>query len=210
MTIEFTLQVPDEPYKSAMTKGKTVNCRYTGPRYLILRYDADTGQVKNIDGRTDDPAEYDIQSFCDDGCGFTLLDAVANPFIASCITGYYEADAVAEYTETLPTGEIYTFEYEIPVGILGQVYKSHTIVYNATNKTYSQPKFLEPAFTNEAWFENKLTRIGDVEHALNSQEFSDEDRATLVSYVNWLKNIKNNYPGIDYWKLPYPKDLPSF
>jgi hypothetical protein len=210
MTIEFTLQVPDEPYKPKITKGKTVNCRYMGPRYLVVRYDTDTGLIKNIDGRTDDLSEYDIQSFCEDGCGFTLLDAVAQPFIASCITGYYENDAIDEYTETLPTGELYKFEYETPRGIIGQIYKQNTVVYNATTNTYSQPKFLEPAFTNEEFFETKLTRIGDIEHVLNSQEFSNEDRTTLVSYVNWLKNIKNNYPGIDYWKLPYPKDLPSF
>lgn len=210
MTIEFTLQLPDEPYKPNITQGKTVKCRYLGPRYLVIRYDADTGLITNIDGRTDDLSEYDIQSFCEEGCGFSLLDAAAQPFIAACITSYYENDAVPSYTETLPTGEIYTFEYDSPRGILGQIYKSNTVVYNPTTNTYSQPKFLEPAFTTEEWENNKSNRAGEVELALNSQEFSEEDRAKLISYVNWIRNINVNYPGIDYWKLPYPSALPSF
>jgi hypothetical protein len=210
MTTEFTLFLPDEPYKLHTSKGNITGCRYIGPRYLVIRYDLTTKLVKDIDGRTDDVFEYDVSSFTDEGFGFTLFDTTTNPLVAACITGYYEADAPENYTETLPTGEVYSFQYETPTGILGQLYNSFTIKFDPTSNTYSNPESVKVAFTRDEWLSCKLEQIGEIEYALNSQTFSDEDRAVLVSYVKWVRNIETTYPGVDHWKLPVPKNLPSF
>lgn len=207
MTIEFEINIPDEPYKMTYSKGNKVKLTYTGPKFLVISVDSSSKRVHTYEYAADKLEEINLENFKQDNKEFHILDTLKHPLIASLLTYQYESAEYPDYEEELPTGETWVYFYENK--ILDNVYSNIKPVYLAEEDKFTSLVLLEPALTKEQFNENlknNIERIEKIVASKSSTDITSENIDKLTEHLNWLKNVENNYPGIDHWKIPFPPE----
>lgn len=210
MKKNFTVILPDEPFKSSTAMNKTVHCVYEGLRYIVGRMNNTTKKVENSVGGFDNNEDIDLSFFTEDGYSFIVIDATVNPFEAAFLTETYSHSEVDNYVETLSTGETWEHTYDNYSGILSQIYKSFDLEYDSATKTFKEPSRISHPIVRESLFDAYKDFPKRIEDALSTNDYSDEERTKLENYKTWLENLSTTYANVDHWKIPFPVNIPNF
>ena len=205
---KFTHKLPDQPYKQPATQNKTVECTYTGPRYLLVRMLEQSGTCLNVERYNDDKEALEA-TIVDDGpvYDFFVLDAEEYPWEAAYLTNSYIHGDVTDYEETLPTGEKYVYAYKDGTGIISDCHAINEMKYDKNLKVFTRPKFITHPINPVDFLiniDNAKTEF-DRLVAGDLSKYSNEVIAEIHAYHQYLTNFKTTYAGVDHWKVPFPK-----
>jgi len=199
---EFTITIPDEPFKDSTDLGKTVTCVYQGPRYVVIEVDPYTGRCESAVGYYRKSENINLNKFYrGDECKIILIDAEVNPFPAAYITHRYRVpDEIENYVFT-HNGEV-TWTYDYPEnGIIDDVFVPNQMVYDFSSETFRNPPFVDHGMTAEEFWDG-------LENLIKSYEDEESESQECKDYITTLKSLKTNYEGIDHWKIPFPINDP--
>lgn len=200
----FTITMPNEPFKSDTSDGKTATLTYFGSRYIVISVNG--GVVQAVEGRFDNVDQINLSEFVNEDDKFYIIDAVDHTLIASFLTHSYTNEEVAAYEETLPDDTVYDYPYPAG-GLLDNVYdRSIPLTYNAATGTFSDLQFLSP-LPKAQWDASVSSAIARWS-AVDTSNLSEESAAKVQAILDFFNNIETNYPGVDYWKIPFPKEPP--
>jgi|TARA_B110000211_G_C13993393_1_gene515077 hypothetical protein len=221
LNIQFPVTLPDEPYKTAVTKKETFTCTYTGPRYVLMQIDRDDFQVRE-GGRGDKATDDSVNEkfFEQDEYFYLLVDATESAdtaFYCAYVTHEYTHPDVEDFecTEQDADGEdlTWTHQYEGTTGMLGHLYWQETLLYNPGGSGWSGPNLREHVNDWASMVSSCEEQAKTIDAALDdsNQSISAEDRAILIARSAWLKKVEVKYKDIDHWKIPFPEaPLPQF
>lgn len=205
---KFTHQLPDQPYKQSASQNKTVECTYSGPRYLLVRMLEQTGICLNAERYGDDKEALE-QSIVDDGpvYDFFVLDAEEHPWEAAYLLNCYTHGDVQDYEETLPTGEKFTYVYKDGTGVISNCHAINEMKYDKNLRIFTKPKFLTHPINPvdfQISIENQKKEFDRIV-AGDLTRYSNEAILEIRAYHEWLSNFSTRYAGVDHWKIPFPK-----
>lgn len=214
MRKNFTITLPDEPYKNTTALNKTVNAVYTGPRYLAICVIDSTGEIKYVARSGETEAEIDMPTLVDDdpATEFYLIDASQNALAAAYLLHQYTTpDGVPDHEETLTDADgeefVYEYHYDDTTGCLGQCYFTNSLKY--VNGNFVGPEYRLHANTRTDTIENYKRYATQIEQSLATNDYTDSDRTRLAAHAEWLKDLERKYANIDHWKFPFHTDLPA-
>lgn len=210
MKKNFTVILPDEPYKTSTDKNNSIECVYEGPQYLVARLDNSNNKIQNIVDWKDSLEDINLDNYKEENHSFIIINAAEKPFEAAFASNVYSHGDVENYKETLPTGETWEYYYEDKSGILSQIYFPFSLGYNTDTKQFSGPDRRTHFLTRESSIEGMKNMIPTIEKALEINDYTDEERTRLEQHKTWLENLETTYADVDHWKIPYPTDLPRY
>jgi hypothetical protein len=211
MNKNFTVTLPDEPYKTTTALNKTVACVYTGPRYLAICVIDETGEIKYVARRGESLAEIDQATLVDDdpATEFYVIDANDHTFAAAYLTGRYTHGDVEDFEVVHPDDlGTWTYHYDDGTGIIGQCFYGQDMKY--VNGQFTAPRYREHACRRQDVIDSCSHIASLVETSLQNNDYSDEDRTKLEEYIVWLRAVPTAYANIDHWKIPFPSDIPTY
>jgi len=206
MNKNFTITLPDEPFKTTTDLNKTVECTYTGAKILVISVHNDSGQVAGVEAQYARESDIDWDSHpTPRDHSLHVLDAENNLFEAAYMNHDYTTEEVADYEETLPTGEVWDYSYEKD-GIINPTFKNLDLYYDASTKTFTGPRYLESAIDSVDELKQSFAeRIAEADEVLaNAADYSEDDIAKVQAFKDWYVNFDTNYAGVDPWKIPFP------
>lgn len=205
--------MPDEPYKTSTKKNITVDCIYTGKRYVLIRMNND-GTIFACE-RSEDTLEAlenfkltDAQLAAEKQFQI-VLDAEVNTWEAAHITYDYEHSAVPDPTFTLADGSTWTYHYDDSHGALAQPYYVNDIRYERATNTWIRPRYRVHALTKEGFWSGIKDQLKAFEVAANSGAYLPEKLAEIKAHRDWLATAIVKYADEDHWKIPYPNNSPA-
>lgn len=203
----FIHTLPDEPYKTTSRLNKTVQCEYSGARYHVVRMLEKDGTVLNVERSGEDKEALEA-TIVDDGpvYDFFILDADTHPWEAAYLTHAYSHGEVADYEETLPTGEKYLYQLLDGHGIIEQFHAVNTMKYDKGSNVFTKPPFVtHPITKTEFWdgVDNQLKEFNKMIERGSSQ-YSEKQLADITAYRDFLAAAKSNYGSVDHWKISFP------
>lgn len=210
MKKNFTVILPDEPYKTTTVLNNTVQCTYEGGRYVIARMEDSSKKVLNSVRVVDSLDDVELNSFIEEGHSFFVVDATINPFEAAVITHSYTHGNIADYEETLPTGEKWSYKYEDGTGIIENIYQQFTLEYDPATQAFKEPNRRVHSISRESFFSGMETFPAKIQAALDINDYTDEERTSLENYKTWLENLSTTYANVDHWKITFPANLPQY
>ena len=208
ITKTFTVAIPNEPFTTDMSEGKTVGCTYTGPKFVVIS--TRDGVVQTHEGYFDSADEYNPDDFVDDQDEYHLIDASLHPLEMSFLTQNYTNENIDNYAETLPTGEIYDYDYPDDSGILGSVFDrwGSNLTYNADTDTFSDLSY-QPTLLSEEDFDQSVQTKLDLIDSIDMSAFDDELVQAFEDYKQFFVNVRTTYAGVAGYKIPFP-DMPMY
>jgi hypothetical protein len=211
MNKNFTVTLPDEPYKTTTALNKTVECVYTGPRYLAICVIEETGEIKYLARRGDTLADIDMPTLVDDdpATEFYAIDAKEHTFEAAYLTGQYTHGNVPDFTVEHP-GDLgtWSYHYDEGTGVIGQCFYGQDMKY--VNSQFVAPRYREHAAKRQDVMDSCISIANTVEQSIQNNDYSDEDKQKLEEYIVWLRAVPTAYEGIDHWTIPFPSDIPTY
>jgi hypothetical protein len=219
MNKTFNFILPDEPYKTTTALNQVVECTYTGPRYVLIQIDKDDHQCRAVAGHDDpDHISLDHSGYEQDEFDYRVIDANTHTLECAYMNEEYSHGVVTDYSEDITDadGNTTTFEhvYEDNTGILAHCYWQGSLLYQTASESFSGPDYREHVNSRESVVEGCAVQAQIVQDALDDTErtYSDEERAELEEYRDWLNNVDTTYAGINHWKWPFRdiSELPEF
>ena len=209
MRKKFTTVLPDEPYKISTSKNITVECFYTGPRYLLVRMNKNDNTLFCVDRQAESLEEIEKFKMTDeqqayDGTYQVVLDAELNTWEAAHLTHEYEHEAFDDYREVLSTGEVYEYHYDDYTGALDQPFYTNDIKYSPQTKTWVRPRYRSHALTRDQFMESVNTSASVYQQAYDSGAYPQERLNEIKQHLDFLKGVPKKYANVDHWKIPYP------
>lgn len=202
---KFTHVLPDEPNKQTTKKNLAVECEYQGQQYLLARVVEQTGTIVYVE-RGGDSQEF-LESFIreEQGFQFIIIDANVNTWEAAYLTGHYTHGEVADYTEVLPTGETYVYQWADGGGIITQSHNINQLKFVAGTNSFVRPAYATLPITPQSFQELIKNHTSDMEKIQHdTSRFTSEQLANVATYLNWLNTAGDRYKGVDPWKIPFP------
>jgi hypothetical protein len=201
--MEKTVQVamPNQPMVQDTSDGNTVSITYSGRRYLVVSTSKVDNVVQCVEGSFDSLDAFDLSDFVDDKTNFHVLDADVHTAIAAWLTENYTNEEVANYEETLPTGEIYNYPYSTE-GIIDVIWDDCDFVYDSATGNYSGLEYQKP-ITQEQW-DTSIQLNKEWIESVDTATLSEEQAAEFATFSDWYTNVATTYAGVDYWKIPQP------
>lgn len=205
----FKAVLPDEPYKTTTKKNITVDCIYTGKRFLLIRLNGD-GTMFALERQAETEAELEPfkmtpEQLALDGDTFQIvLDAEVNTWEAAHITHDYEHGEVPNYKETLPTGEVYEYYYDDFSGALDQPFYINDLRYDVPTKTWIRPRYRVHAVTRQDFLAGMAVQAKAYKEAYESGAYLAEDKEKLKAHYEFCQSVPTKYANVDHWKIPCP------
>jgi hypothetical protein len=206
MTIKFTVAIPDEPYTQSFTQNKSIEITYTGPNFLVITYDANNNRVQAADGYFNNESDIDLSNFADDKFQFAVVNAANHTLECAIITDYYEHETIDPYTETIPTGEEFVFNYAVN-GILDDLFTRWELRYYPETNSFSTLDYKSFPTSKEQFLDSLTNHINlmTVQKQIETENDADADRlAKIDQIISWCENFQTVYPNTDHWKIPFP------
>lgn len=202
MSKQFTITIPNEPFVTDTSEGKTVTCEYYGPKYVLISIDSNN-VVQTHEGFFDSADEYKPDQYKDHRFTYHLIDAHAHPLHISLITNKYSNENIDNYEETLPDGTVYNYDYADDTGILDQIYNRWCkYTYDPSTDTFSDLEFFEMP-PREEWAKSIQSNI-DLANAVDRSKQTDEINTAIDEFISFFQNIDTTYSGVKHWKIPFP------
>jgi hypothetical protein len=204
----FTTIMPDEPYKTTTSKNITVDCIYTGKRYMLVRMNND-GTMFALERQEDtlealEKFKLTAEQLAAEKHFQVVLDAEINTWEAAHLTHDYEHSSVPNPTFTLPTGETWTYHYDDNNGALSQPYYVNDMRYDRATNTWIRPRYRIHALTKDSFWSGQADQLKIFEDAASSSAYLPEQLAKIKEYRDWLKSAPTKYAGVDHWKITPP------
>lgn len=203
MNKEFNVNLPDQPYSTEYTLGKTVTCVYEGARYLEIVVDKLSKKFKHFGSMSDDKDQIVLSVLSDTEVAY-VIDAAAYTIEVSLLLNQYRHADIDDYVEVLQTGEEYREVYPKTTGILDFIY-DRDLTYDG--KKFSKLTHRKPPVTDESM---RLTVAAQLSYfnALKDEaiEIGDSDarKQQIDKMIKWLETYEEVYAGIPAYKVPYP------
>lgn len=202
----FKAVLPDEPYKTTTKKNITVDCIYTGRRFLLIRLNGD-GTMFALERGAETEAELEPfkmtpEQLALDGDTFQIvLDAEVNTWEAAHITHDYEHGEVPNYKETLPTGEVYEYHYDDFCAALDQPFYVNDMRYDIPTKTWIRPRYRVHAVTRQDFLAGMAVQARVFKEAYDSGKYLAEDMEKFKTYYEFCQSVPTKYANVDHWKI---------
>jgi hypothetical protein len=207
MNKKFIHVVADQPYKQNSSKNITVECEYQGQRYLLCRLDVKTSKVVFVE-RSGDDKNWLESTIVDNepDYDFFVLDADVHTWEAAYLTNNYTHGEVADYEETLPTGEKYQFARKDFDGIINESHGVGELVYNKAQNVFVRPPYVSHPVNPVSFWEavDEQTKYLNKVMAGDLSKFSEDQIKELKEYLSFLTTAKTKYNGVDHWKIQFP------
>jgi hypothetical protein len=209
----FTTVMPDEPYKTTTKKNITVDCVYTGKRYLLVRMNND-GTLFALERSEETLEALELYKMTEaqlagEGHFQVVLDAEVNTWEAAQLTHDYEHSAVPDPTFTLASGETWTYHYDDFHGALAQPYYVNDMRYDRATNTWIRPRYRVHALTKESFWSGLKDQLKGYEAAVISGAYLPEKLAEIKAHRDWLATAITKYADEDHWKIPFPTTSPQ-
>lgn len=208
ITKNFIHKLPDEPNKQTTAKNKTVECTYNGPQYILIRMLEQSGICLNPERYGDDKEALEA-SIVDDGpvYDFFVIDANEHPWEAAYFTGFYDHGEVANYEETLPTGEKWVYEYANDNGIVEHCHAVNEMKYDKNLKVFTRPPFISHPINSVEFWEGVANQTNEFNKLVSGDlsKYSNETIVEIREYQKFLTELPTKYRGVDHWKISFPK-----
>jgi len=202
---KFIHVLPDEPNKTTTKKNIQVECEYSGMQYLLIRVFESTGEVVYVERQSDNKQELENDPRKEEGFKFMVLDADQNTWEAAYLTGNYTHGVVEDYTETLPTGETYTFKWSDGGGVIGQSHEINRLKYSQGINTYIRPPYITLPVTKQGFQEMVKSHQDNMLKAKEDpSRYTSEQMTAIDAYLGWLNSAADKYKDVDPWKIPTP------
>jgi hypothetical protein len=225
MKKNFTILLPDEPYKAETNNNNIINAVYDGPRYGLARVEC-TGNpvdiVHNIARFANTVEELEIELHSEENHEFLVIDAMENPLEMALLSGFYThdeiEDPVFEVTEAagvLPglngRTSTYTYHYGKTKGALGAIYYNSDmgLKYNWDTKTFEEPKRRVHAVDRADFFAGYKHFANEIRKSVAENDYGDAEEARILKHAEWLDHLEELYPDTDHWKISFHTDKPS-
>ncbi len=205
----FKTVLPDEPYKTTTKKNITVDCIYTGKRFLLIRLNGD-GTMFALEKQAETEAELEpfkmtpAQLALDGDTFQIVLDAEVHTWEAAHITHDYEHGEVPNYKETLPTGETYEYTYDDFQGALTQPFYVNDIRYDIPTKTWIRPRYRVHALTRQDFLSSMANQAKTYKEAYDSGQHLPEKLAQFKAHYEFCEAVPTKYANVDHWKITCP------
>jgi hypothetical protein len=214
MKKKFVIQVPNEPFKNDFSQGKTVEAEYYGPRYLLLAIDQLTKTVEYVAQASDESSDvFDLEQYKEvPDVDHVIIDASEYLLEASYITNQYTNEKVEDYKETLPNGDVWTYDYPDGNGILSDYWHVNNMKYDVSTGEFTHPSFHYHALTRDSFFVSVNSHISSITRSLQdrTRTYSAEERDRLESAKTWFSSLSTTFADVDHWKIIWPLDLPTY
>lgn len=204
MAIDFTITIPNEPWITDTSEGKTIACSYIGPRYVLISIDSNN-VVQTHEGYFSSADDYDPNNYADDKYTYHLVDAnnPAHTAHIAFITNLYTNENHPNFEETLPDGSIYNYDYADEEGVMDQIFQRFSgFTYDPVTETFSDLQFVEMNITREDWLKSVQTNI-DLANAVDRSIQTDEMNTAIDEFIAYFTNIETTFAGVSYWKIPF-------
>lgn len=204
----FTTVLPDEPYKTATTKNTTIDCTYTGKRYVLVRMNND-GSMYACERQSDSLEDIEnckltAAQLASENHFQVVIDAEINPWEAAHLTHDYEHGEVPNYNEVLATGDTWEYTYDDHSGALNQPFYTNDMRYDRATNSWLRPRYRVHALTRDSFMSAIAEQAAEYERAAASDKYSGERLDTIKAHAAFLKSLPTKYANIDHWKIPYP------
>lgn len=204
----FKTVLPDEPYKTSTTKNVTVDCTYTGRRYLLVRMNHD-GSIFALEKQVDTLEEIENFKLTDQQLAAenrfqVTIDADINTWEAAHISHEYEHGEVANYKETLATGETWEYTYDDFQGALDQPFYVNDIRFDRATNTWIRPRYRVHALTRDAFMGSIADQAETYQVAAASGKYTGAQLESIKTHAAFLATVATKYSNVDHWKIPYP------
>jgi hypothetical protein len=209
----FTTTMPDEPYKTTTKMNITVDCVYTGKRYLLVRFNND-GTMFALEKQGETLPEVEMYKLTEQQLAAEkqfqlIIDAEVNTWEAAHLSHEYEHAAVADPTFTLADGSTWTYHYDDYHGALSQPYYTNDMRYDRATNTLIRPRYRTHAITKDSFWANMDVQLKAFEAAAGSTSYLPEQLTAIRQHRDWLKTAAAKYAVEDHWKIPFPTNTPS-
>jgi hypothetical protein len=218
ITKNFNIVLADEPYVDTTALNKTYPATYTGPKYIKVQIDIESGYAEKVIFGTDDLSEMtSFEGYAKEpGKTYTVIDATVNPFEAAYMTGMYDTGVVEDYSEDIGTTdeegnpETWNYVWEDNRGMISQQYMGLDLKF--VSGAWVRPRFRVHALTRESFLASMTVQINAITAALAKADstLTDADKAKLETYKTWLQNIPTKYAGVKHWKIPFKHQVPQY
>ncbi len=209
----FKTVLPDEPYKTTTKKNTTVDCIYTGRRFLLIRLNGD-GTIFALERQAEtaeelEPFKMTPEQLALDGDTFQIvLDAEVNTWEAAHITHDYEHGEVPNYKETLPTGETWEYTYDDFCAALDQPFYVNDLRYDLPTKTWIRPRYRVHAIARQDFLASMAQQAKTYKEAYESGKYLADDLAKIKAYYEFCQSVPTKYANVDHWKITCPSTPP--
>ena len=216
MIKEFTIDMPDQPFYTTTSLGKTHKMVYEGPEYIVISIDTE-GKLQTLEGQFD--SNPDLSQFVDDRYTFRAINADDNTVWCAWLTGMYTHEDFPNYEEELPDGNTYKYDYpeRHMMDVIYKRFPPDGYKYNESTGKLDDPVFYtwhvpgsEKSLTEQA--EPIIARW----KAIDTSSWPDNEKYNnlkkdIDDYLAWLETVPTVWTEVDPWKIHWMSEpsLPS-
>lgn len=199
----FKIILPDEPYVNTTAKNISVDAIYTGPRYLLVRFN-DDGTLHGTDQYGDDRAEVEAFAVEEPGSYQVVMDADVNPFEAAYLTDEYTHGDIPNYVEALAGGGSYEYDYADGTGVIPQIYMSVDLRHDKHSNAFTSPRRRLHVITPKQFWDSVDAQIEFWTDRKSTEDYLPEEIVEIDAFITELGTLKARYADVAHWKVPFP------
>ena len=210
MRKQVTFYINDEPLLATATEQRQATLTWDGPRYLYVEYCSDEECVMAPVHWSEEPEpeEAEERRTMDECRQIIELDVHENLF-AMCVfmpTDYRMT--VPDYTETLPDGTVYSFEYPDDPN-LDDVYDIKNMKFDPTTKDFKEWLYDVNDISDEEFVESIDGALVSIQDDIDDGFIDESDMTTVNEYIAKLNELKESYTTgvygpVQHWKIDFP------
>jgi hypothetical protein len=210
MRKQVTFYINDEPLVATATEKRQATITYDGPRYLYVEYCKDECCVMAPVHWSDEPEpEAAEERRTMDECRVILeLDAQDSIFpICVFMPASYRL-SIPDYTETLPDGTEYTFEYPDDPN-LDDIYDLKNMKFDPETKDFKEWLYDINDVTDDDFIDSIDAAINTANEDVDGGFVDESDIPKINAFIAELEELKESYTTgvygpVQHWKIAFP------
>lgn len=193
----FTIDINDEPLIQTSTGKRQATITYTGKRYVYaevcMLINKTYALVHASDTNTKEDAQIAHERLTqEEGRVIMLIDAEENPITACIITDQYTM-TVDNYTEVLPNGTTWTYDYPQDPG-LRDIFDIINATFDPETKNYRY-KYLDAGITDEEFIASIDDMIKVIDETTELNEYTEGELPKIAVFREELESFKDTIDG---------------
>lgn len=205
MKLTKTITINDEPLVSTSTGLRTAELTYTGKRYVYVEADKDTHKIMAMVHMSDEPEmEIALERLTQDDSRVIIeIDAIEKTIAACLISDDYEL-AVDNYSETLPDGTVWEYNYGDKPN-LKEIYDYFNMEFDAETGDFVEYKFDENDISDDDFLNTIDSNIAWIDECIETNTYTESNLAQIQEHRQKLVDLKESYDGtVKHWKFEFP------
>lgn len=210
MRKQVTFYINDEPLVATATEKRQATITYDGPRYLYVEYCSDECCVMAPVHQSEEPElEVAEERRTIDECRSIIeIDARDNVFTVCAFMPTMYKLSIPDYTETLPDGTEYTYEYnDDPT--LDDIYDMKNMKFDPETKDFKEWLYDINDISDEEFIQSIDDAIASANDDINDGFVDESDLPKMAAHITELEQLKEDYTTgiygpVPHWKLGFP------